>query len=210
LWQKLESYINGIADTEIKAMLKTIFADSEINRRFKTFPAAEFVHHSFRGGLLEHVVEMLDISGSLKSYYEEANYDYVYAGIILHDIGKIFELAPVGAAIERTKEGYLLGHLILSFETLLRYGKDLDPEKLLNLKHIVLAHHGVLEYGSPVIPATIEAAIVHEVDKLSSTTRTYQKVIRQSRENGHEFAEWDKILGTKVYLGESLLPASDE
>jgi 3'-5' exoribonuclease len=201
LWTELNTFIDAIKNSEIKKFLKKLFEDEEIVRKYKTFPAAEFVHHSFRGGLLEHVVEMLNCAEPLKRFYPEADYDLITAGIILHDIGKLYELEPVGVSVQRTVEGHLIGHLIKSYEIVLQNGANLSPTILTNLKHIILAHHGVLEFGSPVLPATIEAVIVSYLDQLSSQTRIYQKLIRRNAANTQDFAEYDKIIGTRVYLG---------
>lgn len=202
LWQDLLNHIAGVSQPDLRAFLDKIFADKDIATKYKVYPAAEFVHHSFQGGLLEHVVEMLDLAMPLAKYYPEANMDMVRTGIILHDIGKLFELEPAGVVVQRTKEGYLLGHLIKSYEFLLDYGKGvLEPESMIQLKHIILSHHGSLEYGSPVVPATIEASIVTDVDQLSSKTRIFQKLMRKAEGNGADFTEWDKIVGTRVYLG---------
>lgn len=204
LWLELKAYVTAVKDINIQHLLEDILEDKELGARFKTYPAAEYVHHAFQGGLLEHTVEMLDLCMPLKKYYQEADFDLVTAGIILHDSGKLFELQPVGVTIQRTTEGYLIGHLIKSYELLLERGpKYLNMEQLLQLKHIILSHHGYLEFGSPVVPATIEANIVSYVDQLSSKTRIFQKVIRKNIDNGVAFSEFDKIIGAKVYLGET-------
>lgn len=210
LWKELNSYIDKVKNEKIKKLLNKIFDNSEIQRKYKTHPAAEYVHHQFHGGLLEHVVEMLDILQPLKKFYPEADYDLVTAGIILHDIGKLFELEPVGMTITRTTKGYLIGHLIMSYEILLEYGKDiLDEKTLLNLKHIILAHHGMLEFGSPVLPATIEANMVSWIDQLSTKTRIYQKILRRNTNNESEFTERDSLIGTKLFLGNFMKTVED-
>jgi 3'-5' exoribonuclease len=201
LWDELNKFIEDIKSPSIKAFLNKLLKDDETSRKYKTYPAAEFVHHSFRGGLLEHVLEMLNCAQPLRRFYPEANFDFITAGVILHDIGKLFELEPVGVAVQRTTEGYLIGHLIKSYEVVLQQGTELDENTKLNLRHIILSHHGLLEFGSPVLPATIEAVIVSYLDQLSSQTRIYQKVIRKNSENTQNFAEYDRIIGTKVYLG---------
>ena len=202
LWKDLLKHIDSVKNENIKKFLTDFLNDSEIGPKFKIYPAAEFVHHAFRGGLLEHTVEMLDMTTPLRKYYKEANFDYVVAGIILHDSGKLLELEPVGLVTQRTKEGLLIGHLIKSYELLMQKGKGiLNEEQMINLKHIILSHHGYLEFGSPILPSTIEANIVTYVDQMSSKTRIFQKVIRQSQSNDMEFSEYDKIIGAKVYLG---------
>lgn len=202
LWQNLVDHIKTVKNEKLQNFLTTFINDTEIGPKFKIYPAAEYVHHAFRGGLLEHTVEMLDMTTPLRKYYKEANFDYVVAGIIMHDSGKLLELEPVGLVTQRTKEGLLIGHLIKSYELLMAKGKDLlDDEQLINLKHIILSHHGYLEFGSPILPSTIEANIVTYVDQMSSKTRIFQKVIRQSQSSDMEFSEYDKIIGAKVYLG---------
>lgn len=202
LWKDLQKHISNLKDGQVKEFITKLFLDKEISTRYKTYPAAEYVHHAFQGGLLEHVVEMIDMSIPLKKYYPEANYDLVTAGIIIHDIGKLYELEPVGVVVQRTTEGYLEGHLVKSFEILVEKGKDiLDASTMLQLKHIVLSHHGYLEFGSPVLPATIEAIIVSYLDQMSTKVRIFQKNIKKNMGNDQLFTEWDKLTGTKIYMG---------
>lgn len=202
LWVMLEKHIDTIKDQEIKKLLNDIFSDKYIKDNYKTNPAAERIHHSFLGGLLEHVVEMLDMIAPIQKFYKEPDYDLVKAGIILHDIGKIFELQIESTVVQRTKEGRLIGHLIQSYEVLLKFSKGIIKEEtLLKLKHIILSHHGILEYGSPVLPATIEAAIVHTVDEASTRIRVFQKVLKKNIVRDDEFTEWDPIIKTQVYKG---------
>jgi 3'-5' exoribonuclease len=200
LMKTLDKFIEEISDPKIKKYLLSIFGDEEFRARYKIHPAAEYVHHSFRGGLLEHVVEMLELSNSLKKYYPEANYDIVTMGIILHDVGKLDELSVEGTVVQRTPRGYLIGHIALGLEYVENSAKEiLKEEQLMLLKHIILSHHGTLEFGSPVVPSTIEAAIVSELDSSSSQVRIFQKVVRKSKNREDNFSDWDNILRTKVY-----------
>lgn len=200
LFTQLTGYIEKIEDKKLKEYLEHIFSDKDFANKFKTMPAAEYVHHSFRGGLLEHVVEMLDLMQPLRTYYPEADFDLVTAGVILHDIGKLVELNVVDTVVQRSAKGYLLGHIALGLEFLC---KDIDnyltDEKSMLLKHIILSHHGSLEFGSPVVPSTIEASIVSQLDSTSSQVRIVQKVLRKNKNREDNFSEWDKILQTKVY-----------
>jgi 3'-5' exoribonuclease len=145
---------------------------------------------------------MIDISEPMKIYYPKANFDIIYAGIILHDIGKLLELNAVGMAIQRTVEGHLIGHLIKSYELLIEKGTGiLNEENMLALKHIILSHHNELEYGSPVKPVTLEAMIVSKIDYLSSQTRMLQRVLDSNSVDEMGFTEYDRILGNKAYTG---------
>lgn len=196
----LDEFIDEISDTKIKKYLQSLFQDDEFRSKYKIHPAAEYVHHSFRGGLLEHVLEMLELSKSLKKYYPEANYDIVTLGIILHDVGKLDELSVEGTVVQRTPKGYLLGHIALGLEFIEKTASEkLDEEQLMLLKHIILSHHGSLEFGSPVLPSTIEASIVSELDSSSSQVRIFQKIVRKSKNREDNFSDWDNILRTKVY-----------
>lgn len=200
LFEKLMEHIEKVIDIKIKEYLKNVFSDSNFARRFKTVPAAEYVHHSFRGGLMEHVLEMLDMSTALRKYYPEADFDIVTLGIILHDIGKLEELKVADTVVQRTSEGYLLGHIALGYEFIVNSAKKyLSEEQMMLIKHIILSHHGALEYGSPVVPSTIEAQIVSVMDSASSQVRIVQKVLRKNKSREENFSEWDNILKTKVY-----------
>jgi len=200
LWEKLESHIAKIKDESIKKLIDKLFADEEIKKKFMYSPAAEYVHHGFQSGLLEHVVEMLDIAHSIEDYYKDANFDLVRCGIIFHDIGKIYELAQTGVVTYRTTEGYLLGHLIIGFELLLKFATGVvDDKTLLALKHIVISHHGEFEFGSPIKPATMEAMIVYHVDVMSSQVRTMDRAKKSKFVDDQGFTEFDRIVGSKVY-----------
>ncbi len=203
LWAQLLAHIDSIQAPEIKKLLAKVLTDADLVRKYKTYPAAEYVHHDFQGGLLEHVVEMMDVAQPLKKYYPEANFDLVITGIFFHDIGKLWELEPVGVTTQRTNEGYLMGHLVKSFEVFTNLAEGvLTQEQKLSLQHIILSHHGTREYGSPVIPASIEASIVYSIDVLSTRIRIFQKVLRKNAETEGDFSETDKFVGGKVFLGD--------
>ena len=203
LWTDLNNHISSIKSPDIQTLMAKTLADADLVRKFRTYPAAEYVHHDFQGGLLEHVVEMMDTVQPLRRFYPEANFDLVIVGIFFHDIGKLWELEPVGVTIERTNEGYLMGHLVKSFEVFSQLASGtLKPETMLSIQHIILAHHGSKDFGSPVVPASIEAAIVFGVDYLSTKIRIFQKVLRKNTENEGFFSETDKFIGGKVFLGD--------
>ncbi|KXK27324.1 MAG: 3'-5' exoribonuclease YhaM [candidate division WS6 bacterium OLB20] len=213
MWARFTAHLNKIRSESIRTFLDSFFADESTVRRYRVAPAAEDVHHSFHGGMLEHVLEMLDLAAVFETYYPEPNYDVVRAGIMLHDIGKLQELETVGTVVQRTKAGSMLGHIPMGFALVQKHGEGvLTEEELLNIGHIVLSHHGLLEYGSPVKPVTIEASIVSAVDEASSHVRIFQKVLRRANSEG-DFTEYDRILGTRVYKNEALkkesLPDTD-
>lgn len=199
LFARIQEHVDSIKDINLRKLFDKMFADEEFTLKFKESPAAEIVHHDFVGGLMEHVVEILDIAESLKPIYPEANFDLVKTGILLHDIGKTEELERVGTAFVRTKLGKVIGHLPMSVEIAKRYlSEDFPKELWLHIWHIILSHHGLLEYGSPVVPKTLEAAIVHHLDYMLSHVEQYAKALEVA-EGDAEFTNYERLLGTDLY-----------
>lgn len=141
-------------------------------KSFFQYPAAKRFHHAFTGGLAFHTVSMLRIAKTLADQYKEINRPLLYSGVILHDLGKIVELSGA-IATEYTLEGNLLGHIVIVDEEITKaciaLKIDEKSEDVLLLKHMVLAHHGQLEYGSPVRPKLREAEILSMIDNLDAT-----------------------------------------
>ncbi|MBR2802210.1 MAG: HD domain-containing protein [Erysipelotrichaceae bacterium] len=159
----------------VTAMLKYYEKD------FYAYPAASKIHHEFMGGLATHVSGMLKVAEALCDIYPQLSRDYLYAGVILHDLGKIEELSsPV--VTEYTTEGKLLGHISIAAGRLLEIGKELgyeDSEELLVLRHMVLSHHGQYEYGSPVRPETMEAEMLNFIDNIDARMNILDKALSQ-------------------------------
>lgn len=142
------------------------------HQRFFDYPAGKHNHHALRGGLALHTLTMLKDAAGLCAVYPQLDSSLLYAGCILHDMGKVLELSgPV--ATQYTTEGNLVGHLVLIDEQIVLAAHELkikpDSEDLLLLRHLVLSHHGKFEYGSPKLPALLEAEILHRIDDLDAT-----------------------------------------
>lgn len=161
---------NKVLKSIVSVLLKKHFDD------FFNFPAAVTMHHNYFSGLAYHTYSMLKLSDAYLELYPFLNKDLVYSGIILHDLGKIIELSgPKGT--EYTKKGNLLGHISLGANEIHNVSVELkvdDSEEVINLLHIVLSHHGQLEYGSPKEPMTPEAAIIHFLDYNDSRLATLE------------------------------------
>lgn len=215
--QELEAgvneFISSIKTPELKQLLEAFLEDHA--DAFYTSPAAKKNHHHYLGGLAEHVFEMLTISESLKTLYPQVNYDLVIAGVILHDAAKITELSRKGFAVEYTRPGKLLGHITLGVLLVKEYHKKLvaagaygDPvlaEALVEqLQHIVAAHHGELEFGSPVRPITLEAEVVSRLDDVSWSLRAFTRVIGEATSKldsgSAEFTHRDYGLGREILI----------
>ena len=200
MWAELIAHLQAVRDPHLRVLLNRIVADYE--QQLKEWPAAQQIHHAYRGGLLEHVVKMADTARYLARAYD-ANEDLVIAGVVLHDIGKLQELAyePGGATYSR--DGNMVGHIGLGLIMVhdMMNGISGFPEDLrAHVKHLIASHHGSRDRGSPVEPKTIEAFILAAVDELDSKLNQVRQAIRDDVE-GDEFTGWHKRLGRVLFKG---------
>ena len=169
----MHAEINQFVDQIQNKTWKTIvqYLLKKWGRRFFDYPAGKSNHHAVRGGLAFHTLSMLKDAKGLADNYEQMNRSLLYAGCILHDMGKVLELTGP-AATQYPTEGNLVGHLVLIDEQIMLAAQDLkidlESEDLLLLRHMVLSHHGRLEYGSPKLPALLEAEILHRIDDMDA------------------------------------------
>ncbi|MBQ1566331.1 MAG: HD domain-containing protein [Erysipelotrichaceae bacterium] len=148
------------------------------------YPAAAKIHHNFIGGLATHTSGMIKLAIALCSIYPSVNRDYLLAGVIVHDLGKIEELtSPV--VTEYSTQGKLLGHISIMDARLFEIGKQLhleDSEELMILRHMILSHHGQFEFGSPVRPETLEAEMLNLIDNIDARVNTIDKALSEINE----------------------------
>jgi 3'-5' exoribonuclease len=170
MWGELLATVAGVGDPHLRALLNLVIGDPEIASRYKIAPAAKNIHHAFLGGLLEHVLSMCSVGKLLASHYKEIDVDLLLTGIILHDVGKIYELS-YDRSFGYTTEGQLLGHIAIGFRMISEKIQSLPefPPRLRTLvEHLVLSHHGELAFGSPKLPMFAEALLLHHIDNLDS------------------------------------------
>jgi 3'-5' exoribonuclease len=202
MYQDLMKIVNNLDDVYIKELLTLVLEDAEIKRRLMAWQAGKSIHHAYQSGLLEHILSCSQLATSLSAHYR-ANVNYVVAGAILHDLCKIYELTD-GINIEYTEEGKLVGHLVKSLEIIDRYSykiKDFPYQMKLHLKHIMLSHHGEYEYGSPKIPQTSEAMLVHLIDLMDSKMHSFETIKRLDTTSGH-WSGFVKHLDRIIYKDE--------
>lgn len=209
----LKERIATVQNPHLRRLLDLFFGDAEFVNQLAVSAAARNLHHSCRGGLLEHVYVMVQIADWLvTNIYPSLDRDLVLAGTILHDIGKIRELDSQ-LEISYTREGFLAGHIYLGLKMIherLQTIPDFPAELLLHLEHIVLSHHGEREWGSPVLPATPEAMLIHHVDNLDAKTTMALEAIRADKNLDEEFTEYHQTLARHFYKrrpGESVVGA---
>lgn len=176
----IEDYVKKIDNEKLKNI--TIEVIKKHYKNFFLYPAAVNVHHNYFSGLAYHIYSMLTLSDAFLKLYSYLDKDLVYAGIIVHDIGKIIELSgPKGT--EYTKEGKLLGHISIGAHEVLAIGNSLGyggTDELITLVHIILSHHGQMEYGSPKEPIVAEAALIHFLDLTDSRMASLEKEIEKT------------------------------
>ncbi|MDR0832061.1 MAG: HD domain-containing protein [Bacillales bacterium] len=173
--------INTFKNDKLKLLVTTILEDHK--NEFSLFPAAVSVHHEYISGLLHHTYSMLKLGYALKELYPILDIDLLASGIICHDIGKTYELSD-GLLTTYTTEGSLLGHISIMASLIEKYADKLniEGEEILLLRHMILAHHGKQEYGSPVTPATLEAEVLYLIDYTDSKINIYSKVLSEINE----------------------------
>jgi 3'-5' exoribonuclease len=200
LWKQLTTLVEEVESSHLKQLLFRVISDPEVERLLRVAPAAKSMHHAFRSGLLEHTVSMATVGRQLAKHYS-LDADMVVAGCVLHDLGKIWEL-DISSSIEYTDEGRLLGHLTMEvlYVDRLIAGMDSFPDELRRqLLHILLAHHGEYEYGSPRRPKTPEALVVHMVDLLDSKMAGMLEAINADGDSEQPWSPYSRILDRFIY-----------
>jgi 3'-5' exoribonuclease len=202
MFKKLLAIVDGLSDVYIRDLLRNILTDGEIARRIKTWQAGKSIHHAYKSGLLEHILSCTELAVNLSRHYH-VNPNYVVAGCILHDLCKIYELTD-GLNVDYTEEGKLVGHLVKGLEIVDRFAykiKNFPHNMKMHLKHILLSHHGEYAYGSPKIPQTSEAYLVHLIDLMDSKMGSME-IIRKTDGNSGHWSNFVKHLDRIVYKSE--------
>ena len=176
LWQRLLGFIDSFTDPHLKLLVGNIFNNLQIASAFREAPAAKQLHHAYLGGLLEHVISLLTLADRVAPHYPILHRDLLLTGVMLHDIGKIQELSwDVG--FEYTTEGILLGHIQMGAslaEKTMDAIPDFPPRLKTLVLHVILSHHGKLEFGSPKLPMIPEALVLNFLDDLDAKMQAVQ------------------------------------
>ncbi|MFY9258086.1 MAG: HD domain-containing protein [Dethiobacteria bacterium] len=201
---ELKEIINSdINNPYLKLLLLSFFNDKEFTRRFALAPAARTIHHNYAGGLLEHTLEVIKICRDLVSLYpEKLRLDLLLTGAILHDIGKIEEYDPASLSFEFSDRGKLVGHISIGKEMLDQKISQIPafpPQLKLELEHMILAHHGMREWGSPEIPKTIHAFTLFHADLVSARLNQFVQLMEKQPSGAGDWTEWDRYLERSIY-----------
>ncbi len=198
----LKQIVLKIQNSHIQQLVLATIEDLEIKPLLLQAPAAKSVHHAWAGGLIEHMLSISQLMLSIGSHYRFLNIDFLIFGAIYHDIGKIWEL-EWQQGIKYTDRGRLLGHLYMGCELVEKKATRIlgFPDDLKDLlKHIVLSHHNLLEYGSPKQPQFLEAVVVAMVDDFDSKMSTIQSFIDSERANGDKWSRYNDLFGRYFLL----------
>ncbi|MEX0725969.1 MAG: HD domain-containing protein [Planctomycetaceae bacterium] len=206
--QQLREILLSIDDVMLRTLMECFLADEQILQGLSQAPAGVKTHHAYHGGLLEHVVNILQASQRIADLYPQINHNVLLVGIFLHDIGKIQEL-DFSAGFVYTDAGQLLGHLILGIEMLnekiveveKQLGTEFPPELALRLKHMILSHHGSYEFGSPKLPMTPEAIALHHLDNLDAKVHEFTQSINEDPNPQSHWTPFSNRLDRKLFKG---------
>jgi len=198
---ELDGFIASVKDSWIRQLLQALFVgDAELRSAFAQAPAAKSMHHAFLGGLLEHTLSVLGMAERACAHYRQLNRDLVVAGVLLHDVGKTAELS-YRRSFGYTDAGNLLGHIALEADWISRaVGKipGFPGELRMQILHIVLSHHGRLEFGSPVLPKTPEALLVHYLDDLDGKLDAMFRALQEAPSGG-SWSSYSRALDRMIY-----------
>lgn len=200
LLEQLLDIKNSVGDASIRTLLDCFFSHTETVQAFRMHPAAKKMHHAYIGGLLEHTLSVTKLCLQIAENYSYVNRDILIAGALLHDIGKLHEMA-YDVATEYTVHGSLVGHLTIGSQMVdeaAKNSKEISKETLWQIQHLILSHHGHLEFGSPVIPATIEAFILHHADILDAQLFQAQNAIESDEEPDAPFTNYVRGLDRRI------------
>lgn len=206
MWEELKAILREVKHPDLLALVARFVNDDEFVRGFQKAPAAVVFHHAWIGGLLEHTLNLLRLARSVCPLYPQVSQDLVLTGLLLHDAGKVRELA-YETNFEYTNEGQLVGHITQAVlwmqekvgEVEQESGRPFPRDVLTALQHIILAHHGKYEFGSPRLPATAEAVMIHYLDNLDAKLNMVFEAIERDPDPDSEWTSYVRALETRVF-----------
>lgn len=216
MWRVLTDAISSVEKLPIRCLLESYFCDPEFAAAFRDWPAAVRHHHAYCGGLLEHTVGVLQICMLAAENYSNVDRDFVIAGALLHDVGKLSSHAydKTRGITGMSLQGIAADHIVLGSEQIgarIRMLTEACPKKeqcreacwdqkmALYMAHLIVSHHGTKEWGSPVEPATIEACILHFADNMDAQVNKFERALREPFSESDDGFHWSESLGRSVW-----------
>ena len=205
-WEELSQRLRAITNPHIARLVEAFLSDGRLVERLRRAPAGIKTHHAYEGGLLRHLVDLMRVAESVAPAYPQLDRDMLTMGVFLHDLGKLDELSFDGD-LTYSDPGQLVGHLVQGVVDLnLRASKlaatpegPIPNEVLWRLEHMIVSHHGYLEHGSPKVPMTIEAIVLHYLDDMDAKVNAATEIIRADRNSDSPWTSFHAVLGRKLY-----------
>jgi 3'-5' exoribonuclease len=201
MFDELLAHVDTVQNKALKELLYAFLKDEKTAELFKRAPAAKGFHHIYLGGLLEHSLSVVRLLIKIAEHYQYLDRDMLIAGGLLHDIGKIYEFS-YDQLIEYSDEGRLIGHIVMGVEMIDKKIADIPdfPVQLaLELRHLILSHHGEFEYGSPKRPKTMEALAVHYMDDLDAKLNAFQSLTVNSNNADSDWTAYNRFFERYLY-----------
>jgi 3'-5' exoribonuclease len=201
MFNEILTYVENIKTKSLQSLLQSFLHDEKTAELFKRAPAAKGFHHIYLGGLLDHTLSVVRLLDKVCDHYSGLNKDMVITGGILHDIGKIYEFS-YDTIIEYSDEGRLIGHIVMGVEMInkkIAEIPDFPGQLALELRHIILSHHGEFEFGSPKRPKTLEALVVHYIDDLDAKFNAFHTLITDSTNSDSDWTSYNRLLERFLY-----------
>ena len=204
--------LETVQEPHLRMLLERVFAeDSELWAGYRVAPAAKYYHQAYRHGLLEHCLGVAQAVSAISSTFPGIDRDVAVAGALLHDIGKLEAYTEDPQKIELTDAGKLHGEIALGYYRIRRAIEEIDgfpPELAQAVGHIILSHHGTMEHGSPVVPCTREATLVHMVDNLGGRLGSFDRLEKQLAP-GRRWSSFDRALGGGAFFANRPEPGGE-
>jgi len=211
MFESILGYIDSIENKYLKKLLKLFFDDKEFADLYRTSTAAVKYHHAYQGGLLEHSLNVVRICDKMTVIYDNLNRDLLIAGAVLHDIGKIEEYSS-DVNLKITNRGRLLGHITIGYgwvQERIRKIKGFPDDLSDRLLHIILSHHGRLDFGSPKRPKILEAFIVYHADHLDGDIGGFN-IIMENTNDENDWSDYVRNFERPVYVKQLELDETGE
>lgn len=200
MWSELMGRVNAMKNCDLQSLLLAVLNDPVIGPAYRRAPAAKGIHHAWLGGLLEHVLSLAALAEFTAAHYADIDADLLLTGVVLHDIGKIRELS-YERSFSYSSDGQLLGHIVIALRILadkLAALPDFPPKLRMLVEHMVISHHGSLEYGSPKVPVFAEALLLHHLDNLDSKMEAMRAAVTRDAASDAEFTPYIPALERSV------------
>lgn len=205
-WEELTSRLEAFSNPHLRRLAAAYLTDPKLTDKLRRAPAGVKTHHAYEGGLLRHLVDLMRLAIAVGPAYPQLDVEMLVMGVFLHDLGKVEELSFDGE-LTYSDPGQLIGHLVQGVVDLERRADRLaataegaiPSEMLWRLAHMIVSHHGYLEHGSPKVPMTLEAIVLHYLDDMDAKVNAATEVMRADRNSDSPWTSFQAILGRKLY-----------